>query len=327
MVQPGHLSVEITDSCNELCRHCYHPEKRKPAFLSDIVLLDKLFAEFGELGFMFLTITGGEPLLHPKFEEICKIAQKNRYAISLKTNGTLINAESVKFFQGLKPLNIEISLYSADDFEHDSVTRSQGSFSKSLDGIRKLKNGGVHVSVITPVINGIKNWTGLYSLMKESGVPWSCSPHIHSSFDERREIGQFKGTVQSHIEFLEFVNSHENQKIQNIDELCFTECGGGDAVACIGPDFSIRACISFPLKAGFYKEGKAAELLQTARAQLKKRFALLECHDCELVKYCKPCPAKIKVTDCGSECDISRKNYAEALKQIYGDFSSDRIKT
>lgn len=317
MEQPGHLSLEITNSCNELCRHCYHPEKRNSEFLTDIELLDKMLAEFGELGFMFLTITGGEPLLHPKFKEICELSQKNRYIISIKTNGTLITNEIVEFFRKLKPNTVEISLYSADPDEHDHITGIIGSWAKSMESVHLLKRNGVKVSVMTPVLKSVKKWTELYELMKKAGIPWSCSPNIHSSLDEREQVEKFKGTFEGHLRFLEFVNRYENQKITNIDDLCFKQCGGGETVACIGSDFSVRPCISYPEKAGIYKEGNTLELLKLAKDLLIKRFNLLECHNCDLVKFCSPCPAHIKIVEGIGICEQTKKEYAKAYKQFF----------
>lgn len=311
------LQLEITTFCNETCRHCYHPADRTAEQIENLPLLDRMLHEFGELGFIMLIITGGEPLTHPEFRNICLTAQKHRYAISVKTNGTLIDDDTASFFKELKPLNVEISLYSADHKEHDSVTCTPGSFSRSIEGIKKLKENEVNVSVMTPVIKGIKNWTGLYPLTKKLGVPWSCSPHIHSAFDGREAVNVLRNGYADHLHFIEFIKSHRNVVTENNDNICFKECGGGETVACIGPDLSLRACITFPEKAGIYTGGNGSELLTEARIQLKKRFSLLKCHNCELLNFCDPCPAM------KNDCDTGRLEYAKALKKLSGTVSTE----
>jgi radical SAM protein with 4Fe4S-binding SPASM domain len=311
------LALELTDNCNEKCIHCYQSAHKEKGFLKDLDKIDQMFAEFGELGFLYLTLTGGEPLLHPQFKEICKLAQKNRYLISIKTNGTLIDDDLVHFFKDLKPKTVEISVYSADKEEHDHITQVPGSFDKTMEGLKKLKNGGVKCSVMTPVLNGIKHWKELFKIMKEIGVPWGCSQNIHSSFDERTEVEQFKGTESHYYDFLNFVNDHENQKKLNLENKCFKECGGGISTICVSPDYSVRACIPYPETAGIYTGGNAKELLEKARDQLKKRFAKLECHQCELVKYCAPCPANLRIVDGIGICDPSKKAYVEAYLRFF----------
>ncbi|HQO92012.1 MAG TPA: hypothetical protein PLX56_06770, partial [bacterium] len=145
-----------------------------------------------------------------------------------------------------------------------------------------------------------------------------CSQNIHSSFDERAEVEEFKGTSESYIDFLEFVNELEGQKINNVDNLCFKECQGGVSNICVAPDYSVRVCISFPETAGIYTGGNAEELLKKARTQLEERFAKLECHNCELVKYCNPCPANMKIVDGVGICEQTKKEYVKAYLKFFG---------
>ncbi len=313
------LSLEITNTCNEKCRHCYQPENSGKQFISDLELLNKMFAELSESGFIFLSLTGGEPLLHPEFKEICLLAQKNRYIISVKTNGVLINNDLAQFLKKLKPSSVEVSLYSADPEEHDFITCVKGSFNASVEGIMALKKHNVKVSVMTPVLNGIKKWKELLPVMKNMGVPWSCSPNIRSSFDERDEVEQFRGDSSYHLDFFEFINGHENQKKLNLENKCFKECGGGISTICVAPDYSVRACLSYPGSVGIYTGGNAKELLSKARKQLEERFAKLECHQCGLVKYCDPCPAHLKIVDGVGKCDPAKKEFVKAYLKFFGE--------
>lgn len=322
MEQSKHLVLEITNQCNEKCRHCYHPlEKDKLLFLSDLDLLDSLLKEFGDLGFMFLTITGGEPLLNPYFEQICKIAQKNRFIISIKTNGTLVTENTALFLQTLKPKTVDISIYSADQEEHDFVTKISGSFEKSLNSLKLLKKQGVKISATTPLLFKLKKWKDLYNLFNLLDIPWSCSPNILSSFDQRDEVESFKGTYEDYYDFFQFISQHENQQILSENEHCFGICSGGQKTACIGADFSVRACISFPKNAGTYTVGKGKQLLETARDQLEKRFLLLECEKCDMSIFCAPCPAKIKIENGIGICEQTKKEYAKAYKQFFKSLS------
>ncbi|MGI6395443.1 MAG: radical SAM/SPASM domain-containing protein [bacterium] len=315
------LELEITNSCNEKCLHCYHPQNREVKFLKNLPLLDKALSEFGELGFIFLTVTGGEPLLHPEFREICKLAQKHRYLINIKTNGTLIDESFAQFFKEVIPSSVEVSLYSADKSEHDFITQVEGSFEQAMDGVKILKENGVRISVMTPLLKGIKQWKELYDLMEKMDVPWGCSPNVNSSFDNRAEVEKFKGDYESYLDFLQFVTKYESQKVENIDSLCFKECGGGVEMICIAPDYSTRPCISFPESVGIYEEGKGAELLKKAETALKERFAKLECHNCELVKHCGPCPAHLQIVNNTGICDSSKRDYALAKKHFYNTWN------
>jgi MoaA/NifB/PqqE/SkfB family radical SAM enzyme len=311
------LELEITDSCNEKCLHCFHCEIRKNKFIKNLDKLDKMLGEFGDLGFMQLIITGGEPLLHPQFKEICKLAQKNRYLISVKTNGTLIDDGLVEFFKELKPKSIVFSIYSADQNEHDSITQTPGSFQETIKNLITLKENSIKVAVLVPVLKGINKWKEVAEIMKDLDIKVGFGYNIQSSFDYRDEVEQFKGDFDYYLDFFEFINKFEDQKKNNIEEKCFKACKGAILTAAVAPDYSVRACISYPDSAGIYTGGNAEELLKKARTQLEERFAKLECHNCELVKYCNPCPAHMKIVDGVGICEQTKKEYVKAYLKYF----------
>jgi hypothetical protein len=76
----------ITNECNLCCAHCSFqsaPNKADSHIETGVLLrtLDELY------GIHDITITGGEPLLHPGFEKILARAAKNASIVYLMTNG------------------------------------------------------------------------------------------------------------------------------------------------------------------------------------------------------------------------------------------------
>ncbi|MBR6689998.1 MAG: radical SAM protein [Bacilli bacterium] len=102
------IYVEITNSCNLNCDFCIK-NKRNKKFISISefqVVLDKIKDYTDYLYFHIL----GEPLLHPKINELIDIASKN-FKINITTNGYLI--DKIKNNKNIRQLNI--SLHSFDD--------------------------------------------------------------------------------------------------------------------------------------------------------------------------------------------------------------------
>ena len=100
--------VEITNSCNLNCDFCIK-NKRDNKFISIDefkFLLDKIKNYTNYLYFHVL----GEPLLHPKINELIDIASDN-FKINITTNGYLI--DRIKDNKNIRQLNI--SLHSFDD--------------------------------------------------------------------------------------------------------------------------------------------------------------------------------------------------------------------
>ena len=102
------IYIEITNNCNLNCDFCIK-NKRKNKFI-DIeefkILLKKLEPYTDYLYFHVL----GEPLLHPKINELINIASIN-FKINITTNGYLINR--IKDNKNIRQLNI--SLHSFND--------------------------------------------------------------------------------------------------------------------------------------------------------------------------------------------------------------------
>ena len=79
---PSQVTVDLTQFCNLACIHCPHPEFKKSNAYSeahlDLNLHKKLIDEVASDGYgicQYIRYTAnGEPLLHPKFDEMIKYA-------------------------------------------------------------------------------------------------------------------------------------------------------------------------------------------------------------------------------------------------------------
>src|SRR5207248_9598008 len=94
--------------CNLACEYCneYDDFSKPVPTESMFQRVDKL----GELGTSVITISGGEPLLHPELDEIIRRIRKNGIIAGLITNGYLLTAERIEKLNrdGLEWLHISI---------------------------------------------------------------------------------------------------------------------------------------------------------------------------------------------------------------------------
>ncbi len=141
--------LELTYSCNLDCFFCYNDVEAQGRPLSPqqyINLLDDL----ADMGVLFLTLTGGEPLAHPQFFEIGKAASERGFAIRVKSNGhALRGAIARRLHQEVNPLDVEISLHGASAAVHDQQTRVPGSFERLVSNIPEMLEIGLRVSVVS----------------------------------------------------------------------------------------------------------------------------------------------------------------------------------
>lgn len=134
------LNLEISNPCNEHCVHCYrHCFNITKGFLS-CENAKNVLEQAKSLGAKKVTITGGEVLLNPDWKEIVKTADELGFRISFFSNGSLMKEEDVDFLSTVKNLKeVQFSLYSLEENDHDSVTNLKGSCEKLKKQLKCLE--------------------------------------------------------------------------------------------------------------------------------------------------------------------------------------------
>jgi len=84
-VAPRNLSIAITDRCDFECAHCHVPRSPRWFPVDEILHICK---EFEALGTLDVALGGGEPTLHPDFEQVCKrLWNETGLGVSFTTHG------------------------------------------------------------------------------------------------------------------------------------------------------------------------------------------------------------------------------------------------
>jgi len=137
--------------CNLACAYCNEYDKH-----SDPVPTATMFQRIdrlADLGTTIVTISGGEPLLHPELDEIIRHIRKRGIITGMITNGYLLTADRVRRLNraGLEHLQISIDNVTPDDVSKKSL--------KVLDKKLRLlaEHAGFHVNINSVVGGGVHN--------------------------------------------------------------------------------------------------------------------------------------------------------------------------
>ena len=192
---PVYASLELTYQCNLACRFCYNPVQRKGQARSApppepgaellsygeiLGLLDQL----RDLGVLFLTLTGGEPMLHPRFWDVAREAKRRSFALRIFSNGIAIDERAADLFADLVPYCVEISLHGSTDSTAEALNQVKGSQRRTLRAISLLKDRGVRVflkCVLTRLVED--ELEGVKALADEFGLPIYFDPFLYPSID------------------------------------------------------------------------------------------------------------------------------------------------
>ena len=154
-----HLSsfqIELTSKCNERCVHCYIPHKFKLYNITDELYYSTL-EQLSKMNVLSVTLSGGEPMMHPHFKEFLKAAKKYDFYVNILSNLTLLDDETIQIMKEGNVSSVQVSLYSMIPEHHDAITKLSGSFEKTKAAILKLIENDLPLHVSCPTMKGNKD--------------------------------------------------------------------------------------------------------------------------------------------------------------------------
>ena len=165
-------TVELTYRCNLDCYFCYN-DRDKIGIPLSLEQYQKLLQNLTSMQTLYLMLTGGEPMIHPHFFDIGKLAREMGFVTTIRTNGHSLNrkiAEKVK--KEVDPYMIEVSLHGATGKVHDQQTNVSGSFDRLISNLEAAKTAGLRCSVVsTPTAWNEHQIDEMFQLCDRIGVP------------------------------------------------------------------------------------------------------------------------------------------------------------
>ncbi|MBQ9459558.1 MAG: radical SAM protein, partial [Oscillospiraceae bacterium] len=137
------------------CRHCFNAAENAERMAEwDYDALIDLFDQMAECGFHSITLTGGEPMLHPRFADIVRaIYERNMVLEKLTTNGYFLHQETLDLFRELNAApQIKISFDGVG--HHDWMRGHPGAEEDAKRALRLCAENGFRTLAQTQVYRG-----------------------------------------------------------------------------------------------------------------------------------------------------------------------------
>ena len=309
---PHYVCIELTYACSLYCKHCYADAGTGALMNSDLVrdLVDDII----NLGITTVQLTGGEPTLHPLFEDIVKKLIKNDVKVTVTTNG-YFDINIINYFLPLVNTAgyVQISIDGLNDY-HNVIRGKQDAYEKLMKSIEMLVALGVKVRVGTCLINqSEEDILLLAKTIKKMGVNWfvvsllddsgrSNSNKLESSFNvtsAKKLISKIKNIFEDE----NFIIGMEDLCEIN-EEALFQNCGSGYNAISINPLGVVSDCIlsksiigSIGESVGFKKLliDKVDIMLKNSQA---KSPSIKKCGSCEKLSYCEGCIVRANEMKC-----------------------------
>lgn len=220
---------ELTPLCNFSCRMCYvhlNPEQLSQSVLPADTWKD-LMHQAWEAGMLSATLTGGECLAYPRFEELFLYLHGLGCQVAVLTNGFLMDEHRIQFFEEHKPSKIQITLYGWNDDVYERVTGKRA-FSTVAENIKRVVDAKLPLSVnITPSVFLGEDLFETIRMAKEL-----CSNVTINSclFDPREETGRSEQRdnpeTEMYIRAYKYYDMLNGKEIKGIEPEKLPPCGG-----------------------------------------------------------------------------------------------------
>ncbi|MCY4565838.1 MAG: radical SAM protein [Gammaproteobacteria bacterium] len=143
------LRISLTAACNYACTYCVPDGKRLQAAQQELESEELLYATellIDAAGIEKVRITGGEPLLSPKFDVLLPAVMRLPLAdVSLTTNGQLLPRKAATILNaGIRRINVSLDTLDPEAFPRIART---GDLATVLLGIEQMLAAGLRVKI------------------------------------------------------------------------------------------------------------------------------------------------------------------------------------
>lgn len=303
---------ELTPLCNFSCRMCYvHLDAAQLAgrnVLPAQVWKD-LMRQAWEAGMMKATLTGGECLAYPGFDELFLYLHGLGCEVSVLTNGFLLDDRRIEFFLQHRPECIQITLYGWNDDVYERVT-GQRAFGTVAENARKAIEAGLNVKLtVTPstylgddVLETIRVAAGMTRNFRVNSAIFIPREETGRSLQRDNPDRDLYIRIDRLLKEMRGlpVKEPDGDRLppaggpKHTCGECGLQCGGGRSTFTVNWEGTLLACNgldqirAYPLKDGF----REAWALVNREAERYPRIP--ECEGCAYQRVCVSCAAVLR---------------------------------
>lgn len=312
--RPITVNLELLPVCNLDCKMCYihssMQEVEKHGGLKKVEQWLEFAKELKNAGVLFLLLTGGEVFLYPEFKRLYIELYKMGFVLTINTNATLIDAQTVEWLKQYPPKCISISLYGASNEVYEALCGKKGMFTKVDHAIQLLLQNQIAIeckTMFTPL--NMHDAENCWQYIKKTGVPYETASYSFPPARKLCEEKQIRFTPEEAVactfacnkmmsteeeydnEILKHLEKYEkNKDVQGTDQkglscsACNTSCWitwQGNMTPC--------ALLNFPYTRPF--ENGFLNSWEALKKEADDLILSVKCSHCEKRKVCTVCPA------------------------------------
>lgn len=302
---PLYGQFELTPLCNLDCKMCYvhlDPKQINGKKILPAAWWKNIMQQARSHGMTHASLTGGECLTYPEFDDVYLYLRGMGVKPSIKTNGILLNQKRIDFFKKYPPRGITISLYGSCNEAYLNVA-GHAVFDTVYDNLMQLKNTDIPVDIaITPSKYMYNDLEKLLEVVQQTGFPYSLNIML---FTPREETGRELCDISTYeyIEIYKKLQAHKYGNTAKKEETEATDsttngdshvgirCGAGRSSFNITWNGSITACENLNSSKISLLDYSFSEAWGKINKEALSYPLPVECFDCKYNTVCFNCVA------------------------------------
>ncbi|MFV0518866.1 MAG: radical SAM/SPASM domain protein, ACGX system [Lachnospirales bacterium] len=319
----------ITDNCDQRCEHCYIFADDKNICLTEMNFnnMKKVINDCIDMcnklnRTPYFYITGGDPILHKNFWDLCQLLKQNEISFGILGNPFHLNDEVCKRLVSYGCKKYQLSIDGARE-THDKF-RKKGSFDTTIEKISCIKKAGMYCAIMSTVSSANMNeFSEIIDIVVENEVDVFAFGRYCPSNNGNGET--FSNGDEFHIQPLQYkafletcYEKYEKYKNRNTHfqfkdhlwklflyekgifeipknadkEIIYDGCHCGISHITILPNGDVYACRRMESKIGNILETSIYDIFLGQTMEKYRDFNKFEkCAKCELYGFCRGCPA------------------------------------
>lgn len=306
------LQWHLTNECDQRCRHCYiynskeGISSKEPSLSECLEILDDFILFCKRINRTpNLSLTGGDPLLHPRIWEFLEIVHEKKVPFSILGNPFHVTDETCKKLKQLGCVYYQMSLDGLEQ-THDFL-RKPGSWKATIEALHILNRHGIRTVIMSTVskINYkeipelievvVENNASTYAFARycptRSDVEHNISPEEYRIFldkvwntFQRFSKSNTSFTLKDHLWAL-YLKEKNRKYVRGA-------CHLGTSHMTLLPDGTFFACRRFESPLGNIKNDSFFNAFFGKKMTEYRKIQEIEgCKNCELLQHCRGCRA------------------------------------
>jgi len=306
-ITPQGVTIEMTDNCNLVCKHCYRNAGPGMDNYLPWDVLQRAIEDFYEMGVKTIEMTGGDPTMHPHFDEALQQCVERFDLVAVITNGIELSDRAIKLLSRENTI-CQIDLDGSTPEMHDELRGVVGAHAGAINAARKLNKQGARFRVAMSVHQGnVHQVEAVAQQAQELGAQWfGASPIVDVgrassslkslNMDEMRELVSAIERLQDCMPE-EFIRM-EPPLPDSSNEIHHNNCGAGSRSITLAPNGDLRPCAMYEQKYISFGNITEESVEEIFTKDIVYKFSTLPapqraiCGDCRMYSFCGGCFAR-----------------------------------